>query len=61
MPDEIKSQRLYKAALDLLENLLDHGCPQSGPGPRDRDVNREVLTDLCRQAETLLYEARGRY
>ena len=50
----------YTRALDLLQRLVQDAVPQAGPGYGERDVNRDDLNDVCRAAEQLLYEARGR-
>ena len=50
----------YRRALDLLQRLIQDAVPQAGLGYGERDVNREDLNAVCAEAETLLYEARGR-
>lgn len=46
-------------ARDLLVAIVQEANPQSGPGPDDRDVNRERLNELCREAEQFLYKCWG--
>ncbi|HYE91111.1 MAG TPA: hypothetical protein VEA38_08835 [Terriglobales bacterium] len=46
---------LLTRALDVLQGLTD-ACPQSGPGPRDFDVDHEALAAVRLDAEIVLYE-----
>ena len=57
---ETWERKAYERALDLLQRLVQDAVPQAGPGYGERDVNRDDLNAVCAEAETLLYEARGR-